>query len=300
MSRILAVGSVALDSVETPFGKVREALGGSATFFSAAARLFAPVSVVAVVGTDFPTRHLRLLRRLGVDTSGIQVVPGRTFRWKGRYGEDLNSAQTLRTDLNVFQTFRPEIRPEHRSPAFLFLANIDPVLQLSVLNQVRRPRLVACDTMNYWIENKRADLLKLLRRVDLFLCNDAEAKALSGRKQLREAARWILERGPDTVVVKKGEHGVVCHAGNWTFQTGAYPVEAIQDPTGAGDSFAGGFVGTLARTGRIDAPSLRRAVVNGTVVASFNVESFSLDRLAALKPSQVADRLRKFRRIVSF
>lgn len=298
---ILAVGSVALDSVETPFGKVKDALGGSATFFAASARFFSPVHIVAVVGEDFPKRHIALLRKLGVKTGGIEVAKGgRTFRWKGRYGFDLNNAQTLKTELNVFQSFRPKLTAHHRESRFLFLANIDPDLQRSVLGQVRAPELVACDTMNYWIEHKRASLRQLLKKVDIFLCNDGEARELSGEANLVKAARAILSRGPKLLVIKKGEHGVLCFTNRYIFSAPAFPLEFIFDPTGAGDSFAGGFLGYLARSPRLSESVVRRAIIYGSVMASYNVESFSLKRLASLKPADVEKRYRQFVDLTSF
>lgn len=298
--RIVAVGSVALDTIQTPFGRVREALGGSATFFSASARFFSTVSVVAVVGRDFPRRHLSLLKRLGVDTAGIQMEKGKTFRWKGHYDYDLNNARTLKTELNVFRTFRPVLSERNRHSPYVFLANIDPDLQASILSQVKRPRLVACDTMNYWIENKRAALLRLLRKVDVFLCNDGEARELSAEYNLMRAAKWILSHGPRLLVIKKGEHGVLCFSRKFLFSAPAYLLESVFDPTGAGDAFAGGFIGYLTRSPGLSESVVRRAVVYGTVLASYNVESFSLNRLARLRRSDIERRYREFRRFTRF
>lgn len=297
---ILAVGSVALDTVETPFGKVRDALGGSAVFFSASARFFSPVSVVAVIGEDFPLKHLTLLKKLGVETAGIHRAPGKTFRWQGRYGFDLNNAQTLKTELNVFQDFRPELTKKNKKSRFIFLANIDPEIQESVLKQVERPYLTACDTMNFWIEHKKKKLLKLLKKVDVFLCNDAEARELSGLFNLLSASRWILSRGPKLVVIKKGEHGVACFSRNFTFVLPAYPLEEVFDPTGAGDSFAGGFIGYLTRSPRLAESVVRRAVIYGSVIASYNVESFSLTRLARLRRDDIESRVKHFRTLTKF
>ena len=300
-NKILAVGSVALDSVETPFGKVEEALGGSATFFSVAARFFSPVSIIAVVGEDFPRKHLDLLKKLGVDTSHVQVVKkGRTFRWKGRYSYDLNAAQTLKTELNVFQTFQPRVSEENKNCRFVFLANIDPDIQRSVLSQVRRPLLTACDTMNYWIETKKKSLVGLLRKVDIFLCNDGEARELSGEFSLIAASKWILSRGPRLVVIKKGEHGVLCFSKDFLFSVPAFLLEKVFDPTGAGDTFAGGFIGYLTRSPRLDPQVVRQAVIYGSVLASYNVESFSLRRLTRLTRPEIADRYKKFREMTRF
>ena len=298
--QILAVGSVALDSVKTPFGEVRDALGGSATFFSASARFFSPVSIVAVVGMDFPQKHLSLIKKLGVGTNDLQKVPGKTFRWKGRYDYDLNNAQTLRTDLNVFQSFRPVISKENRKSPFVFLANIDPEIQRSVLDQVDDPLLTACDTMNYWIQNKKQSLVQLLKKVDIFLCNDSEARQLSGEFNLVQCARWILSHGPKLLVIKKGEHGVICFTKKFIFMAPAYLLESVFDPTGAGDTFAGGFIGYLTCSPRLEESVVRRAVIYGSVLASYNVESFSLERLVRLKMGEVETRFKRFKRMTSF
>jgi len=298
--QILAVGSVALDSVETPFGKVHEALGGSASFFSASARFFSPVSVVAVVGDDFPKKHLNLMRKLGVGVEGIEVQKGRSFRWSGFYDYDLNSAKTLKTELNVFQTFKPQVSERDRQSAYVFLANIDPDLQISVLDQVRNPVFSACDTMNYWIETKKASLVKLLKKVDIFLCNDSEARELTGEFNLIKAAKHILSRGPKLFVIKKGEHGVLCFSKKFMFAAPAFLLETIFDPTGAGDSFAGGFIGYLSRGGKLSEAEVRKAVIYGSVLASYNVESFSLDRVAGLKKTDIAKRYREFQKLTRF
>lgn len=297
---ILAVGSMALDSVETPFGKVREALGGSGTYFSASARFFAPVALVGVVGMDFPERHLLLLRRLGIDTAGVVRQAGKTFRWQGLYNFDLNNPKTLKTELNVFQSFKPVLCPEHRRSRFVFLANIDPDIQESVLDQVEDPQLTACDTMNFWVRNKRSGILKLLRKVDILLCNDSEARELSGETNLVKASGWILSHGPRLAVIKKGEHGVACFSKDYTFLSPAYPVEQVLDPTGAGDSFAGGFMGYLSRSPRLHESDVRKAVVYGSVLASCNVESFSLKRLASLKWPEIQKRYKMFGNMTRF
>jgi sugar/nucleoside kinase (ribokinase family) len=300
-SGILAVGSMALDTVKTPFGCEEDALGGSVSYFSASARFFAPVSIVAVVGEDFPKKHLDLFKKLGVDTRGLHCVKGgKTFRWSGVYSYDLNNPKTLKTELNVFEGFRPKLSDAHRAKKFVFLANIDPEIQYSVLKQVRGPALTACDTMNFWIGGKRNALLKLLKSVDVFLCNDAEVRQLSGEYNIISAARWVLSRGPKLVVIKKGEHGVCCFSKDSTFTAPAYLLEKVFDPTGAGDTFAGGFIGTLARAGKLDDKSVRQAVVNGSVLASYNVESFSLRRLAGLQPADIAKRAGHFRKLTQF
>jgi sugar/nucleoside kinase (ribokinase family) len=293
---LLVVGSVALDSVATPFGKVDEALGGSATYFSYAASFFTRVRLVATVGDDFPEDHVRVLRQRGVDVAGLQrSAGGRTFRWVGEYGYDLNEARTLDTQLNVLATFRPVLPADLRRVPYVFLANIDPELQLDVLHQMaERPRLVALDTMNFWIQGQREALLRVLREVDVVTINDAEARQLAGEPNLIRAARVIAGMGPRVVVVKRGEYGALMLADAAFFAAPAYPLESVFDPTGAGDTFAGGFMGHLASTGANDPASMRRAVVYGSVMASFTVEDFSLNRLLRLESSEIADRVAAF------
>jgi sugar/nucleoside kinase (ribokinase family) len=297
---VLVVGSVALDSVETPFGKADEVLGGSATFFSASASHLTPVQLVGVVGHDYPMDRLRALADRGVDLAGLQRDEGLSFRWRGRYRHDLNAAETLETHLGVFSHFRPQIPEQFRSAPFVFLANIDPRLQLDVLSQVDRPQLVACDTMNFWIESRRPELLQLLERVDLITLNDAEARQLTEQSNLVRAARWIMDRGPTHVIIKKGEHGAYMFTRDSIFFAPAYPLESVFDPTGAGDSFAGGFMGYLARTGDLGEENLRRAVVFGSAMGSFAVEKFSIDRLLELDAGMIQRRVQEFRRLVAF
>ena len=297
---VLVVGSVALDSVETPFGKADEVLGGSATFFSASASHLTPVQLVGVVGRDYPMDRLQALAGRGVDLAGLQQDDGLSFRWRGRYRHDLNTAETLETHLGVFSHFRPQIPEQFRSAPFVFLANIDPRLQLDVLSQVERPKLVACDTMNFWIESRRPELLELLGRVDLITLNDAEARQLTETSNLVRAARWIMDRGPSHVIIKKGEHGAFMFTRESVFFAPAYPLESVFDPTGAGDSFAGGFMGYLARTGDLSEENLRRAVVFGSAMGSFAVEKFSIDRLLELDQATIHGRVREFQRLVAF
>ncbi|BCA79860.1 PfkB family carbohydrate kinase [Desulfuromonas sp. AOP6] len=297
---ILVVGSVAFDSVETPFGKGDDVLGGSATYFSTAASFFDEVRLVAVVGEDFPSEHLEFLRSRNIDLSGLQVVSGKTFRWKGSYGYDLNEAQTLETHLNVFESFAPQLSPAHREANFVFLANIDPELQLQVLQQVDKPQLVACDTMNFWIEGKKEALLETLKRVDIFLINEGEARQLSGEPNLMKAAAKILAMGPETLVIKRGEYGVLMFREHSVFAAPAYPLESVFDPTGAGDTFAGGFMGYLASTKNLTDSGLRQAIVFGSVMASFNVEDFSLNRMRSLRYSDIEDRYRKVKLLTDF
>jgi sugar/nucleoside kinase (ribokinase family) len=297
---LLVVGSVALDSLETPFGRREDVLGGSASYFSACASYFGSTRVVAVVGEDFPEEHVRFLAARGVDLSGLVRRPGRTFRWKGRYEFDLNTAHTLDTQLNVFADFRPELPAAHRDSEYVFLGNIDPDLQRAVLDQVRAPRFVACDTMNFWISSKRESLLKTLRRVDMLFVNDAEARQLAEEHNVVKAARRILSFGPRAVVVKRGEHGALFFSGEEVFAASAYPLAAVFDPTGAGDSFAGGFMGYLARNRREDHATMRRAIVLGSVLASFTVEQFSLDRLRTLRPEEISARFGEAKQLSHF
>jgi len=297
---ILCVGSVALDSVETPFGKAERVLGGSAVFFSAAASLLAPVRVVGVVGDDYPMDDLGFLRDRGVDLGGIEQAPGESFFWAGRYHFDLNTRDTLETRLGVFADFQPKIPDPFRASRFVFLGNIDPTLQYEVLEQVEAPGVVACDTMNYWIEGTRPELLKLLERVDILLVNDEEVRQLADEPNLLKAARWVQERGPDIVVVKKGEHGAILFADDWIFFAPGFPLEEVFDPTGAGDAFAGGFMGHLARVGTLDPAELRRAMVYGSALGSFACEAFSVDRLRDLPVVRIDERVAEFRRITAF
>jgi sugar/nucleoside kinase (ribokinase family) len=297
---ILVVGSVAFDSVETPFGRVEDVLGGSGTYFSTSASFFTDVSLVAVVGEDFPAEHLEFLRSRNVDLSGLQTAPGRTFRWKGRYGYDLNEAQTLDTQLNVFETFKPDLPASCRQAEYVFLGNIDPELQLEVLKQVEKPKLVACDTMNFWIEGKREALLATLRHVDILLINEGEARQLAGEANLVKASRIILAMGPKTLVVKRGEYGVILFSEHSIFSAPAFPLESVFDPTGAGDTFAGGFMGYLASTNNLSEGSLRLATVLGSVMASFTVEDFSLNRMKALAYPEIEERFRRFKLLTEF
>ena len=297
---LLVVGSVALDSVETPFGRVDDALGGSATFFSAAASLFCPVQLVGVVGEDFPQHQLGFLSERGVDLRGLDRRPGESFRWRGVYSYDLNSRETLETRLGVFADFQPTIPEPFRDARWIFLGNIDPELQLDVLDQVHSPRLVACDTMNYWIESKREALLRLLQRVDMLLVNDSEARELTGDYNILRAARWIQDHGPSIVVVKKGEHGAMLFNREVVFFAPGFPLEVIFDPTGAGDAFAGGFMGYLARVGETDPAHLRRAMIYGSALGSFAVERFGIDRLREIDREEIEQRVRIFREMTSF
>jgi len=297
---ILVVGSVAFDSVETPFGKVENILGGSATYFSTSASFFTDVKLVAVVGEDFPQEHLDFLGSRNIDLAGLSRIRGKTFHWKGKYGYDLNEAQTLETHLNVFAEFRPRIPQEYVATDYLFLANIDPDLQMEVLNQVTTPRIVACDSMNFWISSKPDALRKVLERVDIFLINEGEARQLSGEANLVRAAKRILAMGAKTLIIKRGEYGVLMFNGSSIFAAPAYPLEEVFDPTGAGDTFAGGFMGYLANTGDVSEKGIRQAIIFGSVMASFNVEDFSLNRLKRLDYNEIEERYREFKSMTHF
>ena len=297
---ILVVGSVAFDSVETPFGKVEEVLGGSAIYFSVAASFFSKVGMVAVVGEDFPSLYLEFLKEKNIDIQGLKKLKGNTFRWKGKYGFDLNEALTLDTRLNVFQDFRPEIPERYRDAEYVFLANIDPELQLRVLDQVKNPKLVALDTMNFWIEGKPDKLKEAVSRVDIFVINEAEAREFMQEPNLVKAAKKILSLGPKTLIVKRGEYGALMFHGESVFAAPAYPLEFIYDPTGAGDSFAGGFMGYLANTRNAEDGVIRQAMIFGSVMASFNVEDFSLNRMKYLTYPEIERRFREFKKLCTF
>jgi len=297
---ILAIGSIALDSLECPGGKVEGVVGGSVTYFSLAAGLFSPVSVVAVVGEDFPKEVFDLLAGRGVDTSGVEVKPGNTFHWKGRYEEDLNVAVTEHTDLGVFGDFKPVVPEKDRSAEYLFLGNIDPVLQSDVISQVNKPKFIALDTMNFWIDNKRDDLIEAISKVNCLIVNDAEARMLTGEDNLVKAARKITDMGPEYALVKKGEHGAMLMGRDFYFVLPGFPLEYVADPTGAGDSFAGGFMGYISRSGDVSPSNLCRAIAYGTTVASFVVEGVSINRLAELTSDEVEKRLAQLGEMTSF
>lgn len=297
---ILVVGSVGIDGLETPAGKRDEVLGGSASHFSLAASLFAPVRMVGVVGDDFPDAYKSKLSARGIDLTGLQVETGRSFRWKGRYEGDCAVAQTLDTQLNVFEHFRPDLPSLFTSSKFVFLANIDPTLQLQVLDQIQSPTLVAGDTMNLWIDIKRDELWKVIERLDLFVLNDEEARTLTGKKGLADAGRALIERGPRIVVIKEGAHGALLVQAEGLFHAPGWPDATLVDPTGAGDSFAGGLMGTLAREGSVNSETLRRAVVNGCVIGSFNIEDFVPERLLELTPERIEERYEAFKELVRF
>ena len=297
---ILVVGTVALDSVKTPFGQKDEVLGGSATYFGIAASYFTDVSVVAVVGDDFPGEHVEFLRKKGIDLSGLQREKGDTFRWRGEYSADFATRTTLETKLNVFADFSPKLHYSHCSQDYVFLGNIDPDLQRSVLEQMEHPKLVACDTMNYWIEGKRKSLLATLSRIDLLIINDEEARQLATEQNLYRAARIILGMGPKILVIKRGEYGALLFNSDSIFNIPAFPVEEVLDPTGAGDSFAGGLMGYLAACEEHDDRALRKAVAFGSVMASFNVMNFGPQQLGDLTYPEIRSRYREFHKILFF
>ncbi|MDD5174520.1 MAG: PfkB family carbohydrate kinase [Candidatus Omnitrophica bacterium] len=297
---ILVVGSVALDSIETPFGKKNEILGGSATFFSISASFFDKVNIIATVGEDFPKKHLKMLRNRNIGTDGIAVKSGKTFRWEGRYEYDMNVAHTLATHLNVFQDFSPDIPQNLRNSPILFLANIDPDLQDKVLSQMNNPKLIACDSMNHWITGKKGSLEKFLHKVDIFLLNDAEARQFSGEANLLMAAKAIVAKGPRSVIIKKGEHGVMYYSKREHFIAPAYPLETVFDPTGAGDTFAGGVIGYLSKAGKINDATIRKSMVYGSIMASFAVEDFSVNRLLDIKMPDIDKRYSDFKKLTRF
>jgi sugar/nucleoside kinase (ribokinase family) len=297
---ILVAGTVALDTLETPFGRAERVVGGSAVYFAAAASLFTKVHVVAVVGDDYPFGEISFLERRGVDLSGVERAKGESFFWAGKYSYDLNQRDTLETRLGVFADFKPVIPEACRNTRLLFLGNMDPRIQIDALDQVNEPEIVVCDTMNFWISGSREPLLELLKRVDVLLVNDSEARQLSGEHNLLRAARWIQQHGPEYVVVKKGEHGATLFGPDWMFFAPGYPLEDIYDPTGAGDSFAGGFMGYLANASALDRSELRRAIIYGSVCGSYAVERFGVDRFRDLSAQDLARRVEEFREMTTF
>lgn len=300
MVNLVVVGSVGLDDVETPAGKVESVLGGSAIYFSLTARLLSSVGFVGVVGTDFPESGVALLRDGGIDLRGLERSQGKTFRWSGRYHEDLNHRDTLKTELNSLADFQPKLPADYREAPYLFLGNIHPALQLDVLDQAAGAKFVGMDTMNFWIEGAPDDLRKVLARVDALTINDEEARQLSGHSNIVKAAQEIRRMGPELVVIKRGEYGALISRGDDYFFAPAFPLEDVVDPTGAGDSFAGGFMGFIARQDSVSWPTLCQATIAGSTLASFCVEKFSVDALAELDAPRVNARAELFRRITSF
>jgi sugar/nucleoside kinase (ribokinase family) len=297
---LLVVGAVAFDSIRTPYGEAENILGGAATYFSVAASWFAPVRVVAVVGDDFGEEHLRLFQDRGIDTAGLVRAPGKTFRWSGEYVGDMNEAQTRETHLNVIERFSPTLPSSYLDSEFVFLGNIDPVLQLHVRRQLPQARLAALDSMNYWIKGKPEELKKALAEVDILVINETEARMLSGVSNLKKAAELVLKMGPRILVMKRGEHGAMLFSGRGIFSAPAFPLDQVHDPTGAGDTFAGGFMGHLAKAGEVSDAQLRRAVIYGSVMASYAVEEFGLARLLRLTPKEIEARYREFKNLTHF
>lgn len=299
---ILVLGTVALDTVKTPFGIRKHMLGGSAVHFAMSSRLFTDVNLVAIIGKDFPTQHIDFLRKKGIILTSLIRSEGETFKWHGQYQGDLNTALTLSTELGVLATFKPQVAHHQRKIEYIFLANVDPDIQNHLLSHMYAPKLVGLDSMNFWIKNKRKSLIRLLKKVDIYVANDQEARDLSGESNLIKAAKKLADFGPKMVLIKKGEHGVLFYSDKlgFIFSLPAYPTDKVIDPTGAGDTFAGGFMGYLTKVKRIDEKSLKKAIAYGTVAASFNVEDFGLDRTAKLTLADLEKRLKHFRKVTVF
>ncbi len=297
---VLVVGSIAFDSIKTPFGSRQKVLGGSATYFSLAASFFTNVQVVAVVGKDFSSRYFRLLKTRKIDTSGVERREGKTFQWVGEYGFDMNVAITKETKLNVFEQFQPIIPSHFQKTEHIFLANIDPELQLSVLKQIKKPKLIVCDTMNFWIEKKPEALRRTISKAHILLLNDGEARQLTGQSNLLKAARMIMSMGPKIIIIKRGEYGAMMFHKRSLFTAPGFPLENLKDPTGAGDSFAGGFVGYLSQVPRLHERNLRQAVIFGSILASFNVQDFSVESFKKLTWQKIKERYRTFKKLMHF
>lgn len=297
---LVIVGSLAFDTIETPHVRKERIIGGSCAYSSLAASFFTHPKIVAVVGKDFPQEVVELFKTRGIDTAGLKIEEGKTFHWEGRYGEDPNQRTTLKTQLNVFQNFRPHLLPDYREADILFLGNIDPDIQDDILAQVKKTKLVAMDTIQLWIKSKRSALLQVLKKVDIFFANDEEVKMLAGETNLVKAGKALLESGPSLVVTKKGEHGALLLGRDFVFGVLAHPCEDVMDPTGAGDSFAGGFLGYLDKVHSYGEADIRKAAVYGSVMASFTIEAFGIDRLKKLTPSEVEKRYESFQKLVSF
>lgn len=297
---ILVLGTVALDTVKTPFGKKEFMLGGSAVHFSMASTLFTEVSLVAVIGEDFPAKHIEFLLDKGIDLTSLIRAKGKSFKWQGEYSGDLNCALTLNTELGVLSSFKPLVAARQRDIKYIFLANLDPDVQNHLLSRIRRPRLIGLDSMNFWIKNKRPSLLRLLKKVDIFVANDQEARDLSGEINLVKAAKILSRLGPRMVLIKKGEHGVLFYSQGFTIALPAYPTDNVIDPTGAGDTFAGGFMGYLAKAAKLDAATIKKALAYGIVAASFNVEDFGTEKTRGLTLKDLNNRLKQFKKIIAF
>ena len=300
MVDMIIAGTVALDSIKTPFGEVREILGGSAVYASVAARNFAKPGIVAVIGRDFPKKHVDFLKHMGVDTEGLEIQQGDTFRWEGYYDYDMNQAHTVDTKLNVLASFDPKVPEAYRNAKYVFLANTDPEIQMKTLKQMHKPKLVMMDTMNFWIENRKEALQQMIEHVDVMVTNDAEARQFFNTPNLISAGRSFLKMGPKAVIIKKGEHGAILFTDDACFSAPAYPLEKLVDPTGAGDSFAGGFMGWLAKTDDTSPRNMRKAVIFGSAIASYDTEDFSLNRLKTITKDDIFDRYMMFQDIASF
>ncbi|MFH1478351.1 MAG: PfkB family carbohydrate kinase [Candidatus Omnitrophota bacterium] len=300
MNNIVVIGSMALDTIKSPCGYKKDILGGSATFFSISSSFFTKVGVVATIGADFPKKHLSTIRSFGVDTKGLETKDGLTFRWEGSYVEDMNCAKTINTQLNVFKDFKPTLPKEYKKSKVAFLANIDPDLQLHILKEIPGDSLIGCDSMNFWIQNKHSSLKTLLKKVHIMFLNDMEAKLFSGEENILKAGRYILSLGPRFVIIKRGEYGAILFVKNEAiFSIPALLLENIVDPTGAGDSFAGGFMGYIAKSGSINIDLAKKALLYGTTMASYAVEDFSIDRFLKIGKKDVADRYKKLKKLIS-
>ncbi|MBS3818398.1 sugar kinase [bacterium] len=297
---LIVVGSVAFDTIETSYGRREKTVGGSATYCALAASFFTNPKIVAVVGEDFPSETLQFLKSRGIDTRGVQLKSGKTFHWEGKYGEDPNKRTTLKLELNVFKNFKPQLHPEYRKQEIIFLGNIDPDLQLDIVSQVEKPKLIAMDTIDHWIQNKPQSLLEVMEKVDVFFANDEEVKMLAQEKNLVKAGRKLVEKGPSLMVIKKGEHGALLLGRDFVFGILAHPCEEVIDPTGAGDCFAGGFLGYLDKIQSYEWKNIREAAVFGSVQASYAIEDFGINRFKNLSFSQITQRFKEFRHMVSF
>jgi len=297
---VLVVGTVAFDSIETPSGSAERILGGSASYFALGASFFAPVRIVGVIGRDFPQDYIDIFNQRNIDIEGLERAEGETFHWRGRYHEDINVRDTIELHLNVLAGFAPKLPESYRDAEYVFLGNIDPLMQMKVLDQLRHVKLVVCDTMDHWIRESRENLMKVLQRIEILVINDSEARLLSGYDNIVKAARAVLKMGPKMVLIKRGEYGVLEFSDSSVFATPAYPLEEVFDPTGAGDSFAGGLMGHLARSGDHSQGGLRRAIVYGSVVASFTVEDFGVKRLTDASLADIEERYRRFVELTDF
>ncbi len=298
---ILVVGSVALDTIKTPAGRKERLLGGSAVYFSLIASFFSKVNLSGVVGEDFPGKYLNILKkRKNIDLDGLETLPGKTFSWQGEYGPELADARTIKTELNVFGRFKPSLPQKYKTSPFVFLANIDPDIQQDILRQTKKPYLAAADTMNFWIQNKRKSLLKLLKQIDLLFINKSEAEMLTNRKNIFNVAESIVKLGPKIVVIKKGGEGSFMFSRRFYFYIPAFLIRKIKDPTGAGDSFAGGFMGCLAKIGKAGIKNLKKALIYGNIMASFTIEDFSINQLLRVDKNQINRRMKTFKQLLSF